>query len=122
MTEAVRVGIAEEPARALQADSRFRKLIENSAIATTLVSPEGRFVVVNPAMCELLGYAAADLTNKTWSDVTAPEYVTASAQAVHDILAGRADSHRITKQYIHADGHRLWGEITLSASGIVTAM
>jgi hypothetical protein len=29
-------------------------------------------------------------------------------------LAGRKDSHRMTEQYIHADGHRLWGALVLS--------
>lgn len=112
--EAGHLSSTEEPGSALQSDSRFRKLIENSAIATTLVRPEGQFMVVNPAMCELLGYDAATLTHMRWSDVTAPEFAAASLHAVQDIIAGGADSHRITKQYIHADGHRIWGEATLS--------
>lgn len=29
-------------------------------------------------------------------------------------MAGRKDSCRITKQYLHADGRRVWGELTLS--------
>jgi sigma-B regulation protein RsbU (phosphoserine phosphatase) len=96
------------------ADSRFRRLIENSAIATNLLSRDGRFRIVNPAMCDLLGYDADVLLQMTWSDVTAPEYLADSAEAVQDLLAGRKDSLRMTKQYIHADGHRLWGALVLS--------
>ena len=96
------------------ADSRFRRLIESSAIATNLLSRDGRFRIVNPAMCDLLGYDADVLLQMTWSDVTAPEYLADSAEAVQDLLAGRKDSLRMTKQYIHADGHRLWGALVLS--------
>lgn len=96
------------------ADPRFGRLIESSAIATNLVGPDGRFRVVNPAMCEFLGYDAATLTTMTWADVTAPEYLPESIQTVEDIMAGRKDSCRITKQYLHADGRRVWGELTLS--------
>ncbi len=107
---------AEEARREqTEADARFRKLIENSAIATNLLAPDGRFLAVNPAMCELVGYDADTLTKMTWRDVVAtPEDVTATIQAVVNIAAGRADSYRITRQYIHADGHPIWGELTIS--------
>ena len=63
---------AEEARREqTEADARFRKLIENSAIATNLLAPDGRFLAVNPAMCELVGYDADTLTKMTWRDVVA---------------------------------------------------
>lgn len=97
-----------------ESDSHFGKLIEKSAVATTLVGPDGRFLAVNPAMCEMFGYDAVALTHMTWADLTAPEYLAASSHAVQEIQAGRAESHRMTKEYIHADGHRVWGQLTLS--------
>lgn len=95
-------------------DARFRRLIESSAIATNLVDRDGRFRIVNPAMCDFLGYDADTLSQLTWADVTAPEYLPESIQTVEDIVAGRKDSCRMTKQYIHADGRRVWGVLTLS--------
>lgn len=95
-------------------DARFRKLIENSAIATNLVGLDGRFRVVNQAMCDMLGYDADTLLGMTWRDVRAPEDPDDGAQAIVDILAGRQDSHRSTHQYIRADGRRVWGDLTIS--------
>lgn len=97
-----------------ESETRFRRLVEHSAIATALVGRDGRFQVVNPAMCDMLGYDAATLATLTWADVTAPEYVAESSEAIADLVAGRQDSCRLTKQYVHADGHRVWGELTLS--------
>lgn len=103
-------------ARQQQADSdaRFRRLIENSAIATNLLTPDGRFLVVNQAMCDLVGYDADTLLTMTWRDVADPDDVTRTLAAVAGILAGRSDSYRITRQYLHADGHRIWGQLTIS--------
>lgn len=95
-------------------DVRFRKLIENSAIATNLLTPDGRFMVVNQAMCDLVGYDAPTLLTMTWRDVAAPDDVAPTIAAVADILTGLKDSWRITRQYVHADGHRVWGELTIS--------
>ncbi len=97
-----------------ESDARFRRLIESSAIATNLVGSDGRFRIVNPAMCDFLGYDADTLSQLTWADVTAPECLPESIEMVEDIKAGRKDSCRMTKQYIHADGRRLWGAVTLS--------
>lgn len=96
------------------ADARFRRLIENSAVATTLISPDGHFRIVNRAMCEMVGYDAAALLSMTWRDVTAPEDLPNSRAAVADLLSGRKDSFRLTKRYLHRDGHLVWGDLTLS--------
>lgn len=97
-----------------EADERFRKLIENSAIATNLVSPDGRFLAVNPAMCQLVGYDADALLTMTWRDVATPDDVIPMIEAVVEIAEGKRESYRITRQYIRADGHRIWGELTIS--------
>lgn len=94
------------------ADAPFHRLIEYSAIATNLLSPDGRFRVVNQAMCDMVGYDAATLLEMNWQDVTAPEDLPASLDAVRDLLSGRRDRVQLTKQYVHADGHRVWGEVT----------
>lgn len=116
-TAALRVIDGEISAQqaAVKSDARFRRLIENSAVATNLVSPDGRFRVVNQAMCDLVGYEAAALLKMTWRDVRAPDDVEDDMRPIVDIMMGHKDSHRSTHQYLHADGHRIWGELTISA-------
>lgn len=98
-----------------ESDARFRRLIEASAIATNLVSPDGRFRVVNKAMCDLVGYDAETLLTMTWRDVRAPDDADDGIRSVVEILTGQRDSHRSVHQYLHADGRRLWGDLTVSA-------
>ena len=98
-----------------RADARYRRSMENAAIGMCLIAPEGRFEEVNDALCELFGYDAQTLMQKTWQELTAPDYLEADLQKVNDVLEGRIDSYRMVKQYIHADGHPIWGDLSVSA-------
>ena len=97
-----------------RADARFRRSMDNAAIGMCLLAPDGRFEEVNGALCQLFGCDAAALTQKAWQDLTAPEYLEDDLKNVTDILAGRTDSYRMIKQYIHAGGHRIWGDLSVS--------
>lgn len=107
---------AAAEARQLQAraDARYRRLIDQSVVPTSLNTVDGRFVLANAAMCEFFGYDAETLLGMTWHDLTAPEYREQSRAAAEDLLADRRDAYRTTKQYIHADGHRIWGDLSLA--------
>ncbi len=107
--------IAAEARRAKElADENYRRSMEYAAIGMSLVSPDGRFEQVNPALCEFYGYDADTLLGMTWQELTAPEYLEADQRSVDDILDGRRDSYRMVKQYIHADGHPIWGALSVS--------
>ena len=51
---------------------------------------------------------------KTWQELTAPEYLEADLKNVDDIVRGVRESFRMIKQYIHADGHLIWGDLSVS--------
>jgi sigma-B regulation protein RsbU (phosphoserine phosphatase) len=112
----VRVLEEAEEARRQQAraDARYRRLMDNSAVGMCMVTPEGRFDTVNPALCDFLGYDEEALKAKTWQELTARETLDRDLQSAEDMLAGRIDHHRHKKQYIHADGHLLWADLSVS--------
>lgn len=98
-----------------QADARYRRLMDGSPVSMCLVSPDGRFEQVNQAVCEFFGYDAETLQTKAWQEITAPEFLAVDQQLVDNVLAGRIESYRLTMQYIHADGHLIWGDLSVSA-------
>lgn len=95
-------------------DARYRRLLNNALIPSSLVGPDGRFVLVNRAMNEFLGYEAGTLLEMTPADIVAPEHHDDDRRALGEMLAGTRDTYRVIKQYIHADGHRIWGELSVS--------
>lgn len=97
-----------------RADVRYRRLVDNSAIGMGLLAPDGRFETVNQAMCDFFGYDTDTLCAKTWQELTAPAYLEADLRNVRDVAEGRIESYRMKKQYVHADGHRIWGDLSVS--------
>jgi PAS domain S-box-containing protein len=96
------------------ADELLRHAMDSAAIGMCLMTPDGGVVEVNPALCELFGYDAETLKSKTWQELTAPEFLEADLKNVDELLSGRTDSYRMLKQYIHAEGRRIWGDLSVS--------
>ena len=101
-------------ARIREADERYRRLIDNAAIGMCIITPDGRFEAVNNALCQLFGYDAETFMKKDWRDLTVSEYLDADVKNIKDLLKGRVDSFRLIKQYIHADGRLIWGDLSTS--------
>jgi PAS domain S-box-containing protein len=103
---------AEEAAA--EANELFRAAFENApiGIALTLTSPEDRWLRVNKAFCDLVGYTEEQLLDLTISDLTHPDDRAASRDRRARLLGGDADVRRIEKRYVRADGSIVWVEVT----------
>lgn len=112
--EAAEHRVQEAHRQQVLADTRFRRVMDNAAVGMSLIAPDGRFLEVNPALCALFGYDSDTLKTKTWQELTAPEFLDTDLQHVGEILDGRSETYRMLKQYIHADGHRIWGDLSVS--------
>ncbi len=97
-----------------EAEDRFRSAFDNAPIGMALVSPEGRFIKVNRALCDLTGYSETDLLIRTFQAITHADDLNADLAHVQDVLADRRRSYQMEKRYHHADGHIIW--VTLSVS------
>lgn len=98
----------------VEAEERFRLTMENATIGVTLESPEGRFLLVNPALCQILGRDAKTLMAMTWQDVTHPDDVAVGEGLIADLAAGKIPSFRVRKRYLTPDGSVLWGDLSVS--------
>ncbi len=116
ITDQVRAEQAIEQARREQAqsDARYRRIMDNSAVGISMVTPGGRFEIVNQALCDFYGYDAETLKTMTWQELTAADSLDEDLRRVEEVLSGRIDRYRLVKQYIHADGHLIWGDLTVS--------
>ncbi|GAB2456545.1 hypothetical protein GCM10027062_40990 [Nocardioides hungaricus] len=92
----------------------WRLTLEHSPVGMTLVAPNGRLLAVNRALCEMLGYTAADLRGRTFQEITHPDDLEGDLALVEETLAGRRTSFRMRKRYLHADGHAVWGDLSVA--------
>ena len=95
--------------RIAESELRLRLVMDNAAVGMCITAPDGRFETVNEALCEFFGYDAETLSRLTWQELTAPHYVEADLRNVGRMLSGEIDSYRVDKQFVHADGHLVWG-------------
>ena len=72
------------------------------------LSPEGRFLRVNQAMCELFGYSEDELLSLTAGELTHPEDRAQSVALVDKAVRHREESHEVIKRYLHRSGRVVW--------------
>jgi PAS domain S-box-containing protein len=88
----------------LSTENQFRAAFEGSAAMMVLVDLDGRFLEVNRAGCELLGYTEQDLLDMTIADVTHPDDRETSARRAAALLSGEVKESRAAIRYLRGDG------------------
>jgi diguanylate cyclase (GGDEF)-like protein/PAS domain S-box-containing protein len=91
---------------------RFRVAFENAPIGVALVSTDGRWLHVNAALCEMLGYEEDELLRLSIVDVTHPADRSETIARRKQQLRGRSADKRIEKRYIRSDGQTIWVAVT----------
>ena len=88
-----------------ESEERFSGAFEHAPIGVALVSPDGRWLKVNRALCELVGYSELELLARTFQDITHPEDLEIDLENVRRMIAGEIRSYQMEKRYVHAHGH-----------------
>jgi PAS domain S-box-containing protein len=102
----------KEAERALRESAEmFRSIFDNSSAGVALVDLDGRYLIVNPAFCGILGYSAQELLRTGFLELTHPDDMELSRKAMQDVLAGKGRSVRFAKRYVHKDGHTVYAEV-----------
>jgi PAS domain S-box-containing protein len=101
-------------ASARQANERFRLAFEHAPIGMALLSPQGRFVQVNQALCRMAGHSEADLLARTLADVTHPDDAEADAELRARLLRGETPTYQAESRLVRSDGRVLWALVSCS--------
>jgi PAS domain S-box-containing protein len=107
-------GLRRGEAQLREANERFRLAFNDAPIGMALVSPEGRWLHVNSALCDIVGYTADELLHITFQDITHPEDLETDLGLMQQVLAGERASYSMEKRYFHADGHVVWVNLHVS--------
>jgi PAS domain S-box-containing protein len=103
---------AEEALRISEA--RFRTAFEHASVGITLVTPDGMYLEVNPAMAKMIGYSPAELIGKAVRDFTYPEDLARRSQFIDALIRGRIPSGEQERRLVHRNGSVLWTSIWAS--------
>ena len=112
--------ILEERSSALRdSEERFRSAFAYAPIGIGLVSRQGKWLKVNHALCEILGYQEDELLAMEFQSVMFAEDLGATLIKIHELMAGRIASCQMEQRYIHRTGRTVWTLWSVSASGDV---
>jgi diguanylate cyclase (GGDEF)-like protein/PAS domain S-box-containing protein len=96
------------------ADVLFGSAFNYSSIGMALVGLNGRWLKVNPAICNILGYSETDLLEIDFQTLTYSEDLHTDLLHVNQLLQGEISSYEMEKRYIHKNGSTIWALLSVS--------
>jgi PAS domain S-box-containing protein len=97
-----------------QSEERFRVAFGSATLGMALASPEGRWLQVNPSMCEITGYAEEELLATDFQSITHPDDLERGLEGLGRLLLGEVQYFYLEKRYIHKGGRTVWARVSTS--------
>jgi len=95
-------------------EEQFRTAMEHSPIGMALVAPDGKWLKVNRALCDTVGYSEEELLKIDFQSITHPEDLAADIEKVGVVLSGELATYQMEKRYIHKSGSVVWASLHVS--------
>jgi two-component system, cell cycle sensor histidine kinase and response regulator CckA len=88
-----------------ESENRYRSLFDNSLFGIVTIGTDNKFLRVNEAFCELLGYRESELAGvRNFAEVTHPDDVAESVEKHQSMIRGEFPRYTIEKRYITKSG------------------
>ncbi len=103
-----------------QSEDRFKMTFDVGGAGMFISDTESRFVQVNKAFCDLLGYEEGAFLGKKSSEFTHPDDVLMMPHVYAGLADGSIRSQSREKRFLHKDGRTVW--VIVTGSAIVDAV
>jgi PAS domain S-box-containing protein len=84
-------------------------------LGMALVALDGRWLHVNAALCELLGYTEDELLATTFQELTHPDDLELDLRLLQETVDGRRAGYSMDKRYLHASGRVIHAGLLVAA-------
>ena len=95
-------------------EQRLRNTFDFASIGMAIVSLDGTCSEANAALCDLLGYSAAELKRLSFHHFTHPDDLPADLDHVQKLLRAEVDTYQMEKRYIRKDAQLVWALLSVS--------
>ncbi|HYD94649.1 MAG TPA: EAL domain-containing protein [Noviherbaspirillum sp.] len=97
-----------------ESEERFRVAFNQAAVGLAHVAPDGRWLMVNNKLCDIVGYSRKELLSMSFQDITHPEDLVADWALARRMIAGEIYEKTREKRYRHKAGYYIWVNLTSS--------
>ncbi|MUG97838.1 PAS domain S-box protein [Scytonema sp. UIC 10036] len=92
----------------------FRDTFDCAPVGMAHVGLDGKWLLVNHKLCDIVGYTQQQLESQACWDITYPEDLKAEQEYFHQMLACEIQTYSMEKRYIHKNGSCVWTDINVS--------
>jgi diguanylate cyclase (GGDEF)-like protein/PAS domain S-box-containing protein len=92
----------------------FEEVFEQAPVGTGLLDRDGRWLLVNRALCEITGYTADELIGKRFDGIIHPDDVYNHRERQTELLAGEINAFQVEKRYFDAAGETVAAIVSAS--------
>ena len=85
-------------------ERRLSDAFDQAPIGMVILAPNGEFLRVNPAYCQIVGYSDAELLGMTVHQLTHSDDIVRNQEAMSSLSRGETHSYQIEQRYIRSDG------------------
>jgi PAS domain S-box-containing protein/diguanylate cyclase (GGDEF)-like protein len=93
---------------------RLASVFEEAPVGMALATLDGRWLQVNEALCQTLGYADADLLDHRLTDVIGPEEAETVERYLRELLTDEVLGYQVETQAVRDDGEVIWVQLSFS--------
>ncbi|MBW4682532.1 MAG: PAS domain S-box protein [Microcoleus vaginatus WJT46-NPBG5] len=97
-----------------ESEQRFRATFEQAATGMAQATLEGRLILVNQKLCEIVGYSREELLQLKFQEFTHPDDLHAELESLQQLLAGDIESYSMEKRYIRKERVPVWVNLSVS--------
>ncbi len=95
-------------------EQRFRAAFDQAAVGIGHVGIDGKWLLVNQKLCDIVGYTSQELELRTYHDITYPADMEVCLKSIEQILAGDIPTFSLEKRYLCKDSSIVWINVTVS--------
>ncbi|HKQ76537.1 MAG TPA: ATP-binding protein [Blastocatellia bacterium] len=92
----------------------LQNVFDHAAVGIARIDAAGRLLMVNPRLCEMLGYTSEELIAVGLLQLTHADDLAADFEMTSRLLSGETPVYRREKRYLRKDGAVVWVHLTIS--------
>ncbi|WP_270673151.1 sensor domain-containing diguanylate cyclase [Aeromonas sp. QDB01] len=106
---------SEQAIQALEdVEARFRTIFERAGVGIAMVAPDGGWLRVNDALCQIVGYSQDELLKLTFQDITHPDDLDTDLSLLQQLINNDIDHYQLEKRYITKSGRSVWIQLIVT--------
>ncbi|MFC3912820.1 PAS domain S-box protein [Pseudaeromonas sharmana] len=95
-------------------EARFKTVFERAGVGIALVAPDGGWIRVNDALCQIVGYSQDELAKLTFQDITHPDDLGSDLSLLQQLVNDEIDRYQLEKRYLTKAGGTVWIQLIVT--------